>query len=571
MNRYALAVSSLLAGTALLAGCSDTRTSEGAASGAASISASLAITSSLTLSATRVAAGETIDATVTYTNDTASTVSLGAVVIAARPPGGSHAGGPYDDFSPSAPATTLGPGQALTVHASRTFTAADPRGAWDVYPTYRDESGWHDGPDSSFSVGDATFAISSALALSASTAVAGQTVSGTVVYTNQTAEPVVVRGAVIAARPPGGSHTGGPYDDFLPVTPATTVAPGDSLTVSASRTFSASDPEGAWDLYATYQDGAGVWHDGPDQTLTMGSAPPPPPSGNFRTANGTIFDPTGNVWVGKGINIYDVLLSSVSTSADVTPLLSAFPGLKIVRIPCYSYEDPSYFQTFIQQLTAKGIVVELENHIGPEGQAGGGGVYTGAGLAAEANWYARLAAAYADNPYVWFGTLNEPSGPWSDIEAEHVAIYNAIRAAGSKNVVMLMQLGGFSSDGLNPASYAGMTNVAWDTHFYPWVAGKVADVGANAAALARQVANAQSIRSADGVVPVVIGEYGNSTLGPTIDNGGAECVQAVGESGRPSMAWTWGPGESYGSDSLTDASGNLTPFGAQVASFIAAR
>ena len=116
------------------------------------------------------------------------------------------------------------------------------------------------------------FVITSTLHLDATTTSDGKTVSGTVVYTNTGASPVSVRSAFIAARPPGGSHAGGPFDDFAPATATTSVAPGATLSVTASRTFASGDPAGAWDVYPTYEDADGVWHDGPDQSLTLGAA-----------------------------------------------------------------------------------------------------------------------------------------------------------------------------------------------------------------------------------------------------------------------------------------------------------
>jgi autotransporter family porin len=86
---------------------------------------------------------------------------------------------------------------------------------------------------------------------------------------------------VIAGRPPGGTNSGGPYDDFSPVK-SVKIAGGASFTLAASRTFSASDPMGTWYSYATYKDASGVWHDGPSTSFTVGSdvatdagAPPP--------------------------------------------------------------------------------------------------------------------------------------------------------------------------------------------------------------------------------------------------------------------------------------------------------
>ena len=100
----------------------------------------------------------------------------------------------------------------------------------------------------------------------------GDTVTGTVTFTNQGTTSVAVSSAVIAARPPGGTHGGGPFDDFAPASAAQTLAPGSSLTVTATRTFTTSGPAGAWDVYPTWEDGSGAWHDGPDSSLTVAAS-----------------------------------------------------------------------------------------------------------------------------------------------------------------------------------------------------------------------------------------------------------------------------------------------------------
>src|SRR3569623_2133463 len=109
-----------------------------------------------------------------------------------------------------------------------------------------------------------------ALALSAGNAAPGQTLTGTVTYTNTSADRIDVQTAVIAARPPAGSHAAGPYADFGPYAAPTSLDPGESLTVTACETF-----EGAisvsWVVYPTYEDADGVWHDGPDGSFTVGA------------------------------------------------------------------------------------------------------------------------------------------------------------------------------------------------------------------------------------------------------------------------------------------------------------
>src|SRR5262249_42475628 len=76
-----------------------------------------------------------------------------AIVITARPPGGTNGGGPFDDFSPSAGPLTLAAGATVAVAASRTFTSRDPTGTWYAYATYQSANGtWHDGPSTFFIV-----------------------------------------------------------------------------------------------------------------------------------------------------------------------------------------------------------------------------------------------------------------------------------------------------------------------------------------------------------------------------------------------------------------------------------
>lgn len=72
-----------------------------------------------------IAAGDTLVAHAGYVNATSQSASLQRVVITARPPGGTNAGGPFDDFSPQAGAQTLAPGAAIDVMATRDFSAAD--------------------------------------------------------------------------------------------------------------------------------------------------------------------------------------------------------------------------------------------------------------------------------------------------------------------------------------------------------------------------------------------------------------------------------------------------------------
>src|SRR5207253_6347966 len=102
---------------------------------------------------------------------------------------------------------------------------------------------------------------------------AGDTLNGTVSYQNTSSAAISILGVTIGGRPPGGTNAGGPYDDLTPTLAAQTIAPGATVTLAASRAFTASDPSGSWYAFATYQDAGGAWHDGPSVSFTVAPLP----------------------------------------------------------------------------------------------------------------------------------------------------------------------------------------------------------------------------------------------------------------------------------------------------------
>jgi hypothetical protein len=317
--------------------------------------------------------------------------------------------------------------------------------------------------------------------------------------------------------------------------------------------------------------GGGTWN---AESNPSGSCSGSSGTGSFSIAGGQIIGPNGQPFIGRGINVYDSQMSAVSTGSNGAPLTSVFPGINLVRLNVFSYQDPSYYQTFIRQMTALGIVVELEDHTNNAGNAGGGAgtVFSGSQLTSELDWYASVAGAFAGNPYVWFGTDNEPSENPSAaaLSTWQGQTYDAIRNAGNTSLVLIeMNCGNTPSScgqGYTSSVYAGMTNIVWDAHYYGWVVGYSTDVNVIAQSLSGNAQAAQQITSADGVVPVIFGEYGVSTDGQNTDPNGTQVVTVVDQSGFGSMAWGWDPGEN---DDLTDGSNNLTSYGQQVAQFIA--
>src|SRR2546425_1603986 len=63
----------------------------------------LVISSPLVLDKLSVMAGDTLNGTVTYQNNSASPNAVHPIRIAARPPGGTYAGSPYTNLAPSLP------------------------------------------------------------------------------------------------------------------------------------------------------------------------------------------------------------------------------------------------------------------------------------------------------------------------------------------------------------------------------------------------------------------------------------------------------------------------------------
>ncbi len=292
-------------------------------------------------------------------------------------------------------------------------------------------------------------------------------------------------------------------------------------------------------------------------------------SGQFSISNGQIIDPNGNVFYARGINLYD------SQMGDASQVLAAFPNVNFIRLNVYSYQSPSAYASFIQTMTSRGIVVELEDHTNSNGSNAGGGqgsAFTGQQLTNELNWYASVASAYKSNPYVWFGTDNEP--PPEGLSTWEQQTYNAIRNTGNNNPILLEEPGGGvpslvgAGNGLDSSVYATMKNVIWDPHYYGWVSNFSTDQQAVNNALTSLAQSAQTIKSADGTVPVIVGEYGPSTNGQTTDANGQQVLQAVQQSTAISGAVAWGF-DSGANDNLTDGSGNLTSFGQEVANSMA--
>ncbi len=94
-----------------------------------------------------MAIGQTLTGTATLYNPTAASITLLAADIAARPPGGTNAGGPFLDLYDGA-GVTIAAGQSFVLTGGRQLTSADPLGGWYAYVTVEDAaSTYHDSAD----------------------------------------------------------------------------------------------------------------------------------------------------------------------------------------------------------------------------------------------------------------------------------------------------------------------------------------------------------------------------------------------------------------------------------------
>jgi hypothetical protein len=253
------------------------------------------------------------------------------------------------------------------------------------------------------------------------------------------------------------------------------------------------------------------------------------PSGGFSVSNGRIYDSNGNEFIARGVNILDAELGTVSSSE----IHSLMPQVNFIRLACgfgngISDAQPiPVLQSWIDEVTAAGIVVMIDNHVGDQRSAGS------LDFGEEAAWFSSLASIYMNNPYVWFESGNELNYP---VSAEHKNVYDAVRGTGNGNLVVFCVPtgGGSTSTGDNapdnPGVYASMTNVVWDHHWYNWMTGGDGNQGNVDNLLASTISGYQATApSADGPMPVIMGETG--FLNYTGGCGGSSAVDANGGCG----------------------------------------
>jgi hypothetical protein len=189
----------------------------------------------------------------------------------------------------------------------------------------------------------------------------------------------------------------------------------------------------------------------------------------------------------------------------------------------------------VNEYLAHGLIVMISDYT-----PGGPNCHVGSDAQGAFNWYAQWATQYANKANVMFTTQNEcvnfQNGGSTAITQYMQGVYNAIRnaettAGGVKHVIWMEpandQQNCSTIGNLDPSIFSTMTNVGWNMHTYPWnyPGGQQNNCGGSGTALSdytnalrKEVGLLQGFaRSADGVMPVLMGEGGNSTSGPVDD------------------------------------------------------
>jgi len=405
------------------------------------------------------------------------------------------------------------------------------------------------------------------------------------------------QGSTTGESPQGATITGpGTY---------ITMANGTKVSLTAAGGQVSFDPGGVdtttsnvitglmWDHKFYQENTAHNWYYGTKGSWTQAPGDPRAPANpKFHVSNGKIIGPNGQPFTGRGINCgIDQLNQLVTDLTTCAPVTNTFPNIKYVRCNVYVKDMPGYGNTFmeaqINALTKLGIVVVIDPHDYPgyyTGSASTKGCYSGDDLTKVCNYMRGMAQKYASNSAVWYSTENEPGNDFGAklVQDMIIAIYNAVRQGSADAIVQLNAVGSYTIEpwtGFDASIWRNFTQCALELHYYNWASkygnsgqSYSTDLATNKQAIAHLASMLQAAHTADGVAPIIIGEYGDSTSGEGIDPGGMVAVQAVHESGYGTAAWHWMIGGSHPGDVLLNPppSTLTNPYGTTVRDHIRA-
>jgi len=210
--------------------------------------------------------------------------------------------------------------------------------------------------------------------------------------------------------------------------------------------------------------------------------------------------PNGQPWTMRGLNagVQDALQGFANVLTD-------YPGLTAIRLNVVPGSDSAAsIDQVVQEYTAKGIVVEIEDHSG-----------NGDNVA----WYQQMATAYKGNPLVFLETPNEPSTAAATTAQYQIGIINAIRAAGFTGLIGVQPNGGWDFANVSTVTAAvGTAGLFVTPHIYY--------NGTDPNGAAQYVQG--DVQTAKGLgLFASIDEFGNAIDGYTLDPQGNTVITAV--------------------------------------------
>jgi hypothetical protein len=423
----------------------------------------LSIVKPLTISGTTFSAGETVKASITYANKTGRPYTFQYMVLTSRPPGGTHAGGPFDDLAVISSSTTLQPASTQRIGGSWKFVSTNPLGTWEVYASYEDAAGnWHDSPSVFLNV----------VAPGSGTPDAGGTGSAT---------------------PDAGSSGG--------MDAGTTGSGADA----ASGAIDSGTTQGAPDSGSGGVQDAGATGTPPDAGSTSGGAVDAGSVGSTSgwlatKGNHIVHADTGAIWMGRGVNIHDTRSCDACTSqppdvAEVERRIDEAVDVwhaTFLRLDLESYSDNGGFRVQWEECTLdSGYMADIQTIVQYIGTKPG--VYVlvsiwndpsldvnGWPTTVTGEEWTELSYAFLNVPYVMYGLSNEPQSNddgsldaacWSAMNTTATAIRTVEDSNGARHHIITAQgtrewariLDYYET---NPLAVDNGDNVAYETHIY---------------------------------------------------------------------------------------------------------
>ena len=154
-------------------------------------------------------------------------------------------------------------------------------------------------------------------------------------------------------------------------------------------------------------------------------------AGDFSVGPNGFVGPNGQPWNFSGLNatVQDALQGYQNVFND-------YPKMTAIRLNAVPSQDSAAdIKKVVDEYTAKGIVVELEDHSGNLG-------------ADSTAWYKQMAETFKDNKLVMLETSNEPNADANTVAQSQIAQIQAIRSTGYSNPIGLQPVGGYDQSNI---------------------------------------------------------------------------------------------------------------------------